>query len=72
MLVSSDPGTRDGNQALYFSYDTPGHSARGAGIAIVIAKKKPRTFLVVTMHTPAATAEQIVGTDNFLASFHIK
>ena len=71
-IVSSDPGTRDGHQALFFTYDTRDHSAAGSGIAIIVPRKKPRTYLVVNMHTPAASAEQIVVADAFLASFHIK
>jgi hypothetical protein len=71
-IVSSDPGTRDGHQALFFTYDTRDHSAAGSGIVIIISRKKPRTYLVVNMHTPAASAEQIVAADAFLASFHIK
>ena len=71
-IVSSDPGMRDGHQALFFTYDTRDHSAAGSGIAIIVLRKKPRTYLVVNMHTPAAAAEQIVAVDAFLASFHIK
>ena len=71
-VVSSDPGTRDGHQALFFSYEARDHSSAGSGIAIIVSRKKPRTYLVVNMHTPAASAEQIVVADAFLASFHIK
>ena len=71
-IVSSDPGMRDGHQALFFTYQARDHTAAGSGIAIIVPRKKPRTYLVVNMHTPAASADQIVAVDAFLASFHIK
>jgi len=71
-IVSSDPGTRDGHQALFFTYEARDHTAAGSGIAIIVPRKKPRTYFVVNMHTPTASAEQIVAVDAFLASFHIK
>jgi hypothetical protein len=71
-VISSDPGTRDGYKAIFFSYERSNGLAVGNGIAVIVPRKKPRTYFVVSMHTPNATAEQIAAVDRFLASFHIK
>lgn len=71
-LVSSSAGTRDGYRALFFVYDTQDHSAAGNGVAIIVPQKKPRTYLVVTMHTEAASTQQLSNLDEFFASFHLK
>lgn len=69
---SSNSGTQDGNPALFFSYDTPDHSAAGSAVVAVVTAAKPRIYLAITMHTPNASAAQIADLDKFLGSFHIK
>ncbi len=70
--TSSKPGRLDGYRARFFSYDTADHSASGKGIVVIVPAKKPRTYLVLTMHTSAASADEIAALDKFLDSFHVK
>ena len=70
--TSSKPGKRDGRRARFFSYGTADHSMMGKGIVVVVPAKKPRTYLVLTMHTPLASEDEIAALDKFLDSFHVK
>lgn len=71
-VSASDPGTQDGHPALFFSYDTPDHSAAGSGIVAYVETDKPRGYIVVTMRTPSTSAAQIADLDRFLKTFHIE
>lgn len=71
-LVSANPSTLDGHRAMFFTYERPDHSAAGSGVVVIEETDVPRIFVVVTMHTPAATDAQKSDLDAFLSSFHTK
>ena len=71
-LSSANPGTLDGRPAMFFTYDRPDHSAAGSGIVVVIDTEKPRVYIVVTMHTPAANDGLMADLDRFWRSFHLQ
>ena len=69
-VISSDPGISGGYRALFFKYDTADHSMAGNGVIVVVPHKKPQVYLVVTMHTPQASADNIAALKSFITSFH--
>jgi hypothetical protein len=71
-VSSSAPGKQDGHPALFFSYDTPGHSMVGDGIVAYVETDKPRSYIVVTMETAATPVARTADLDRFLRTFHIK
>ena len=70
--TSSTKGTQNGYQALFFTYDTPDHSAAGSGFIAIDVAARPRIYVVVTMRTPSASSAEISALDSFLGGFHIK
>ncbi len=69
--TASKPGKVDGFPARFFSYDTPDHKLAGDGVAVIVPGKLPRIYLVVTMHTPMASPDEVAALAKFVASFHL-
>ena len=70
--TSSKPGQFDGKPARFFAYDTADHSVAGNGMIVLVPSKKPRIYLVITSHTPMASADQIAALDKFIKSFQFE
>ena len=71
-LTSNKPGKFDGKPARFFAYDTADHSVAGNGMMVLVPSKKPRIYLVITSHTPIASADQIAALDKFFKSFQFE
>ena len=68
--TASKPGKVDGFPARFFSYETPDHQTAGDGVAVIVPGKLPRIYLVVTMHTPMASPDEVANLAKFIKSFH--
>lgn len=71
-ISSSRSGRVNGHRARFFNYRTNDHSSSGKGVIVIVQSKKPRTFMVLSMHTSLASDDNIAALDKFVASFHVK
>ncbi len=72
VATSSKPGKLEGRPARFFTYATADRSIAGSGIVVLVPSKKPRIYMIVTMHTPLASDGQIAALDKFLKSFQFE
>jgi hypothetical protein len=59
----------NGHRGRYFSYRSS--AAEGEGLVVVVEAKKPVIYLVITMHTSAASPDEISALKTFFASFQL-
>jgi len=71
-ITSAKFGRVDGHRARFFNYRTNDRASSGKGVIVVVQSRKPRTFIVVSMHTSLASDDDIAALNKFIASFHVK
>ena len=71
-ITSSKAGRLDGHRARFFSYEARDHSSSGKGVVVLVQAKKPRSYMVLSMHTSLASEGEIAALDKFIASFHVR
>lgn len=71
-ITSSRFGRVDGHRARFFNYRTSDRASSGKGVIVVVQSRKPRTYMVLSMHTSLASDDDVAALNKFVASFHVK
>jgi hypothetical protein len=70
-VLSTTRGKVDGKQAEFFTYKTSSGENSGSGIIVISPDARPRIYVVVVMHSPKATPQQLAALDKFAHSLHL-